>query len=180
MTGKRLIGGVAVLVAIAALVWGFHALNLSRDQQIGFLGAAFGSFAAAGTALGVVEFQARREAGRARTVVDHLLFDAGVIAQDYLDTAGTEDKNQSALLLAFVGTMETALLVATDNQHRGIGMARAAHALRAMEPIIADVREEAMTGRMEVEEGTAELLAVMQSTMTDCRQILTTTSRRVR
>lgn len=78
MMGRRVLGGILAIAVVVALVWGFLALDLTSDQQVGFLGAAFGSFAAAATALGVIEFQAKREA-------DHLLFDATTIAQDYLD-----------------------------------------------------------------------------------------------
>lgn len=88
--------------------------------------------------------------------------------------------NQSGLLHAFVGTMETALVVAMGNQHPSIGMARAAHALRAMEPMVIDVWDEAMVGRAELDDDTAELLSVMQAAITDCRTLLKTTSRRVR
>lgn len=165
MTGKQILGGLLGAALLGAAAWGFTSLELSRDQQVDFLGAAFGSFVAAATALGVVEFQARRETARVRTVVDHLLWEAHTLAQHYLETAEAEAKE--SLLLAFSNSMDTAAAVARDHQHRAIGMARASHALRTMGLVVDQLGDSAET---------PEMLAALQAGINDCRLMLITTS----
>lgn len=167
MTGKQILGGLVGAVLLGAAAWGFTRLGLSRDQQVDFLGAAFGSFAAVATALGVVEFQARRETARVRTAVDHLLWEAHTLAQHYLEAAPAEIEFKESLLLAFSNSMDTATAVARDHQHRAIGMARASHALRTMSLVVDQLGDN---------DRTPEMLAALQDSITDCRLMLVTTS----
>lgn len=168
MTARHILTTAGIIASVGLATWGFLRLGLTGDQQVDFAGAAFGSFVAAATALGVVEFQARRETGRIRTVVDHLLWEAHEIAQHYLDADPADVATQESLLFAFANTIETASTVASDNQHRGIGMARASHALRTMMLVV---------DQLELNDGAPERVQALQDTITKCRVLLTTTSR---
>jgi len=120
--------GVAGGIVAMGISIGLKALHLTRDQQVDFMGSAFGVVATAITAFGVIEYQTFRAAGRAIKIVDHFLRDAQVRLM-YVQTLPEGEVANSLETRAIIQSLNSAADLAKEHQLTSIGMAQASNFL---------------------------------------------------
>lgn len=144
--GAGVVGGSVATLAII----GFFALNLTRDQQISFLGSAFGALVAALTAIVAIEFQMRRRERAGKRIVIELLDQAERAFRNYdrwlrgeLSDQDTDGGKRPAIVM--VRSIKEAMTVARELRSQVRGMAHATLLLEFTIPELSALESAAST-----------------------------------